>query len=148
MPRRAAADFSVMLPGQPVARLRPPPDLTPDARETFLTIVGSVPAAKFQPSDVYLLAAYVRAVELEREASQRLREEGTVVNGAHGPKASPWLTVLGQAVKTMSMLSHRLRLSPQGRSPTLPTRPAPTLSAYERLGLLDDDDDTEAAEPS
>jgi hypothetical protein len=77
MPRRAAADFSVMLPGQPVARLRPPPDLTPDARETFLTIVGSVPAAKFQPSDVYLLAAYVRAVELEREASQRLREEGT-----------------------------------------------------------------------
>jgi P27 family predicted phage terminase small subunit len=128
MPRRSAAELSVILPGRIIPRLRPPPDLTPGERETFLAIVGSVPAAKFQPSDVFLLCAYVRAIAMEREASQRLREEGAVVTGPNGPKASPWLQVLDRATKTLATLSVRLRLSPQGRSPTIPTRPGRALN--------------------
>jgi hypothetical protein len=74
----------------------------------------------------------VRAVLQERTASAHLEAEGYVVDG----KSSPWLTVLRQAHKSFSTLSHRLRLSPQGRSPTNPKR-APSVSYYDRMRLAD-----------
>jgi hypothetical protein len=51
-------------------------------------------------------------------------------------KPSPWLAVQAQSLKGMSILSHRLRLSPQGRSSTNPKRP-PSVSFYERAHLAD-----------
>ena len=56
---------------------------------------------------------------MERAASAHLEAEGHVIDG----KPSPWLAVLAQSLKAMSTLSHRLRLSPQGRTPTNPKRP-------------------------
>ena len=87
----------------------------------------------FRASDLPLLGAYVRAVEMERTASAHLEAEGHVIDG----RPSPWLAVLAQALKGMATLSHRLRLSPQGRSPTNPKRP-PSVSYYDRARLADD----------
>jgi phage terminase small subunit len=131
MPRRAAADVAVLVPGQPVQRLRPPKDMSEPERETFADIVTAVPAAHFQPQDLPLLCAYVRAIEMERAAHRQLRENGPIT--ADG-KTSPWLGVHAHALKSMAALSMRLRLSPQGRSPTNSKRAAP-VSYYERAAL-------------
>jgi phage terminase small subunit len=133
VPRRAAADYGY--PGHVVRRLRPPAELTADEKAIFLAIVGSNPASKFEPSDLFLLAAYVRALALEQRASAELRADGGVRDG----KLSPWLSVLSQTTKSIIALAHRLRLSPQGRQPTLARRPVPA-SAYELMDLESGDD--------
>jgi phage terminase small subunit len=122
---------------RPFERLAPPPDLTTEGeRQLFLDIVLANEPAQFRASDAPLLSAYVRAVEMERTASAHLEREGHIVDG----KPSPWLAVLAQSLKAMSTLSHRLRLSPQGRSPTNPKRPQ-AVSYYDRARLEGQSDD-------
>jgi hypothetical protein len=61
---------------------------------------------------------------------------------------SPWRAVLTCAEKSMVALSHRLRLSPQGRSPTVsghPGKPSPTLSYYDLMDLRENAGDDGAA---
>jgi hypothetical protein len=121
---------------RPLERLRPPADLSGDGRQLFLDIVLACEPMQFRASDLPLLSAYVRAVEMERTASAHLEREGHIVDG----KPSPWLAVLAQSLKAMSTLSHRLRLSPQGRSPTNPKRPQ-AVSYYDRARLEGQSDD-------
>ena len=96
---------------RPFERLAPPADLSEDGRQVFLGLILASEPTAFRPSDGPLLTAYVRAILQERSASAHLEAEGHVVDG----KPSPWLSVLAQALKGMSTLSHRLRLSPQSR---------------------------------
>jgi P27 family predicted phage terminase small subunit len=121
---------------RPFERLQPPSDLTEDGRKIFLDIVLANEPTHFRASDLPLLCTYVRAILQERAASERLAAEGYVIDG----ERSPWLAVQGQAHKTMVALSHRLRLSPQSRSPTNPKRVQPT-SYFDRLRLEHDSDD-------
>ena len=87
------------------------------------------------PRQRFAAAGQLRqAIASAREANERLRCEGRVVDG----RPSPWLAVLAQAQKAVLAFAHRLRLSPQGRSPTVSSRPgkAPApLSYYERMQL-------------
>ena len=129
MPRRSFASLSVPVVVQPVARLEPPDDLVGPERGVFVEVVLSCPAAHFRPADGLLLAAYARAVVLERRASAELALSGPVADG----KPSPWLAVLAQASKSMLSLSRQLRLSPLSRSPTM-KKPGP-VSYYERAEL-------------
>jgi phage terminase small subunit len=122
---------------RPLERLRPPADLSGDGRQLFLDIVLACEPMQFRASDLPLLSAYVRSVEMERAASAHLEAEGHVIDG----KPSPWLAVLAQSLKAMSTLSHRLRLSPQGRSPTNPKRPQAGVSYYDRMRLEGQSDD-------
>jgi hypothetical protein len=117
-------------------RLAPPADLSEDGRQVFLELILASEPTAFRASDMPLLTAYVRAVLQERTASAHLEAEGHVVDG----KPSAWLSVLAQSLKAMSTLSHRLRLSPQGRSPTNPKRP-PSVSYYDRARLEGQSDD-------
>jgi hypothetical protein len=121
---------------RPLERLAPPADLSEDGRQVFLDLVLASEPTRFRASDGPLLTAYVRAILQERSASAHLEAEGHVVDG----KPSPWLAVLAQALKGMSTLSHRLRLSPQGRSPTNPKRPQ-AVSYYDRVRLEGQSDD-------
>jgi phage terminase small subunit len=131
VPRQSAAAYIVPnISGSP-ERLKPPGDLTPIERAIFVEIVAGCKADHFRPSDLPLLAAYCAAIALEREAITRLREDGRVIDG----RVNPWLSVLAQAHKSMLAFSHRLRLSPQGRSPTNPSRPERALSYYERQAI-------------
>jgi hypothetical protein len=119
---------------RPLERLQPPADLSEDGRQLFLDLVLGCEPTHFRASDMPLLCAYVRAVEMERTASMHLEREGHVIDG----KPSAWLNVYAQASKAMSAWSHRLRLSPQGRSPTNAKRPAQT-SYYDRARLENGD---------
>jgi hypothetical protein len=132
MPRKSAAALSMpSLDGTP-ARLTPPPTLNEDAARVFVDVVCSVRSEHFQPADALLLARYAECAVMAGDAATMLATDGPVT--ADG-KPSPWLTVHAQMTKAMLGLSHRLRLSPQGRSPTNPSRPSQPVSYYDRRKL-------------
>jgi phage terminase small subunit len=115
---------------RPFGRLQPPTDLSEAGRQLFLNLVLGCEPNHFRSSDMPLVTAFVRAALQEQAASAHLEAEGHVIDG----KPSPWLAVLGQSQKALVALSHRLRLSPQGRSPTNPKRPQ-SVSYYERMAM-------------
>ena len=127
MPRKSAAALSVLSVDGAPPRLTPPPTLNEDAKRVFIDVVCSLRAEHFQPADALLLARYAECSVMAGDAATMLATEGTVIDG----KPSPWLAVHVQMTKAMQGLSHRLRLSPQGRNPTNPQRQKP-LSYFER----------------
>jgi len=132
MPRRSAASFAIpSVTGAP-PRLSPSADLAPDERQVFCDLVASSKPDAFRSSDSPLLAAYCRAIALERRSAQEL--------AAGDEKA---LARWNGATKAMVALSMRLRLSPQSRQPNNPSRPGGKperpLSVYERMSLEADD---------
>jgi hypothetical protein len=134
MPRKSIYDRMYPLSSTPSERLRVPGGLTKIEREIFATIVDANPPEHFRVSDSPLPVNFVRACAEADEAATHLREEGRIIDG----KVSPWRAVLTCAEKSMVALSHRLRLSPQGRSPTVsghPGKPSPTLSYYDLMDL-------------
>src|SRR5262245_16469533 len=60
-----------------VARLRPPPGLTPAEDALFRRVVAQCAADHFTASDTPLLVAYCQAVLLTRWAFKRLGEDGS-----------------------------------------------------------------------
>ena len=136
MPRKPASDIAV--PTGAVRRLRPPADLAADSpeRKLFIDLVASLPASHFRESDEPLLSAYVRAVCRERTASGELAAGGYVT--ADG-KTSPWLRVLKDATRDMTVISRLLRLNPVGRLQSAQAEPD-QISYYERLALERRDD--------
>jgi hypothetical protein len=117
-------------------RLRPPPDLTGDPREVFVDLIAACRPDFFTEAHLPLLAAYSRAVVLEREASKGLREDGYVLRDG---KPSPWLPLLAQASRQLTTLSRALRLSPASQhAPTTKEKPLP-LSWIDRMALLEED---------
>ena len=135
MPRRSSASFSILTTGATPPRLRPPSELGGKARKVFLDIVASTKPGHFVPSDLPLLIEFCRAAALASEADAALAVEGAVIASERGSRVNPWVTVQEKAQRAMTALAHRLRLSPQGRSPTLPTRPARQASYFERMEL-------------
>jgi hypothetical protein len=134
MPRKSAAASFFPTSNGTSARLRPPPELTEVERKIFINIVVASGPNAFQPSDTPLLVNYCQAIATAREANDHLHSEGRVVDG----KPSAWLAVLAQAQKAMLAFAHRLRLSPQGRSPTVSGKPGkaqPALNYYDQMRL-------------
>jgi phage terminase small subunit len=131
MPRASSASLAVTAADAPIARLRPPPDLDQLEREEFLAIVLGVRPDHFMACDTPLLAAYTKAIVLERVASGELRSAGYV----DGDRPSPWLNILTQATRSMTVLSRMLRLNPQARSPLV--EEPQNVSFYERQRLLE-----------
>jgi phage terminase small subunit len=90
-----------------------PVGLSEPERTIFERLVAAVDRGHFTASDLPLLVSYVQAVAQHDRAVQALRAEGDVVNG----KLSPWIVVQEKAIRAMTALSMRLRLSPQARRP-------------------------------
>jgi hypothetical protein len=133
MPRQSSASRS--FPVRSSDRLRPPPELTAAEKRIFTAIVLDKPPAHFHSSDMPLLCAYTRACVLEETLARQIAKEDKA------------LLRWERACKVMTMLSMRLRLSPQSRSPTHPSRPnpngarAPSLpNYYETMRLQSGDD--------
>jgi phage terminase small subunit len=101
MPRKSAAELSVIPIDQRASRLRPPASLSEAERTMFIDLVAAVDAKHFRPSDLPLLCRYCEAVVLAEQAAAELRRAGAVVNG----KPSPWVTVQEKAVRAMVALS-------------------------------------------
>jgi hypothetical protein len=132
MPRRSAANLSVMSVDGTPPRLTPPSTLNADAKKVFLDVVCSVRPEHFQPAHGLLLARYAECAVMAGDAATMLANDGPVT--ADG-KPSPWLAVHAGMVKSMVALAHRLKLSPQSRSPTNPSRPSQPVSDYDRVRL-------------
>src|SRR6266498_2859863 len=88
-----------------------PAGLSAEERAIFQQLVAATDPDHFTASDVPLLVSYVQAIAQHDRAAQAIRREGDVVNG----RASPWITVQEKAVRAMTALSMRLRVSPQAR---------------------------------
>jgi hypothetical protein len=127
MPRKSSAALAFS-PGT-ATRLRPPDDLTGDARKVFVDLVVACRADHFQPSDAPLLAAYCRAVVAEKIAAGELAAANVVDD-----KPSPWLPVWLGKLRAVTTLSRMLRLNPAGRQSVPSSEPEP-ISAYERIAL-------------
>src|SRR5215831_10722476 len=102
MPRKSAASLQLAtIPGAP-QRLHPPLELNATERKIFIDLVASNKPEHFRNSDTPLLAAYCRAIALERRSAAAL---------AKGDDKA--LVHWREAVRAMIPLSLRLRLSPQ-----------------------------------
>ena len=122
MPRKSAAELSVISIDARESRLRPPETLGERERQLFVDLVAGSKASHFQRTDLPLLCRYCELSFLAETAAGHLRNEGPVIGG----RTSPWVSVLEKATKGLVALSMRLRLSPQARSPNNPTRPSPS----------------------
>jgi phage terminase small subunit len=125
MPRRAADSLVVPIPTS--TRLHPPSGLSEGAKAEFIRIVTTERPEHFKPSDQSLLVQYCEAASLADRAMKELQ-------GDDAPER--WLRTWEKAVRAMSGLALRLRLSPQSRMPNNPTRrPPERVSYYERQEL-------------
>jgi phage terminase small subunit len=142
MPRRSAADLSVVRPrvdGRPT-RLIPPADLEADERKLFVELVTACAPDHFRQSDMPMLVQYVRESCTAERAAIKMKETGGEVTDRG--TINPWFGVLQRATRMMALLSARLRLNPQSRShPRSIARQAGWRppSAYEMLDFEDDD---------
>jgi hypothetical protein len=101
----------------------------------FIDLVANNKPEHFRPSDLPLLVAYVHAIALEATLARQITKAGDVL-----PR---W----ERACKVMTALSMRLRLSPQSRSPTHPSRPNPNsaraslqpVNYFDQMRLQDGD---------
>jgi phage terminase small subunit len=130
--------------GLPNPRLSPPSDMSEAEKAVFLDLICSAPAGQFEPSDMGLLRSWCETSLIARRAARRLELEGMDADG----KPSMWLGVHRDAVRTLAVLSVKLRLSPLARSPSTRAsriKAVPT-SAYEQLALEEEgfNDDEEA----
>jgi hypothetical protein len=128
MPQRSATPPGLVerLP----QRLRPPASLSPGAREQFLNIVADERPEHFKPSDLPILCQYAEATAVAEHAARELWRSD---------QNTKWLTRWEKSIRCMSLLSLRLRLSPQARAPNNPKRQ--NLSYYERRALEEGADD-------
>jgi phage terminase small subunit len=142
MPRRSSAALPF---SETATRIRPPDDLTGDARTVFVDLVTSTRADHFQESDIPTLAIFCEAVVLAKAASAGLKADGFVM--ADG-KPSGWLPIQQAASRTVSTYSRMLRLNPSARviTPSPSPEPAPPpMSYYAKQRLLEARDDDDAA---
>src|SRR5262245_5037196 len=106
--------------------LQPPADLNDSARQVFVEVVSAVAPDHFRPEDAHLLAAYARAVVLERQAAAQIAAGD---RGGVEPHRS--------AVHSLTALARALAIGTKARRPSRPRAGAPRSqpSAYDVLGL-------------
>ena len=142
MPRRSSAFFETLphaAPSSPIPRLSPPATMSEPARKIFLDLVVGSKADAFRATDVPLLARYAEAAAMSERAEAEIARK-PLVKG----RPNPWTSILVQSTKTVSLMSMRLRLSPQARQPHNPGRGRVSpMSYYERMDFekqLSDED--------
>jgi phage terminase small subunit len=120
--------------------LSPPPSLEGAEKRAFVDLVMACPAGQFAASDLALLTAWAETVAIRERMATRLALEGEITDQG---KVNPAVAVHREAVKTLTALALRLRVSPQARRQEPPRQKVVT-NYYERLDLeavADDDDD-------
>lgn len=99
-----------------INRLKAPAYLDRREKTLFQKITADHLPDYFMQSDMQLLAEYVEAHFIAREASVHLKEEGYVIPGQRGAMVTnPWQRVKRDAVATMASLATKLKLCPSGR---------------------------------
>jgi len=98
------------------ARMTAPKDLTDAQRKQWRSIVNSLPADYFRPSDVSLLRAYCIASAMLADAADEIGRDGITIDNGHGrrvPHAA--VHVMSAATAAMAQMAVKLRLCPSSR---------------------------------
>ena len=127
----------------PDARLRPPVSLQGPERQAFLDVILSCPAAQFRPTDLPLLCRWAELCVLCETAMAEMTAGGMVTSDG---KVSSWFSIYERSTKALAGLALRLRLGPQSRAFKAPKKDAGLASFYDRMTLLEGDDDADEAE--
>jgi hypothetical protein len=127
----------------PDARLRPPASLQGPERQAFLDVVLSCPAAQFRPADLPLLCRWAELCVLCESAMAEMTAGGMVTADGN---VSSWFSIYERSTKALAGLALRLRLGPQSRAFKAPKKEAGPASFYDRMTLLEGDDDGDEAE--
>jgi hypothetical protein len=135
--RLAATAAGFPAPGNLQTRLRPPDDLSREARAVFIDVVVNSNPEHFQSSDLPLLCVYAEAVVQARRTARQINE---------GAGSDLVIKQQRNALSAVFQLTMRLRVSPQARqvhkSLGSNTR-APSVSYYDRLTLEMADEEVE-----
>jgi hypothetical protein len=118
-------------------RLQPPDGLGEAQRRVFVDLIASCPASQFRKSDVHLLARWSELTIMAEQAALKLEQEGMVVAGQHGFRASPWFQIHRDCCRELRDLSQRLLIGPRGRQPRAAKVKPGVVSYYERAALGD-----------
>jgi hypothetical protein len=121
----------------------PPASLQGPERQAFLDVVLSCPAAQFRPADLPLLCRWAELTVMCEVAAAEMAAQGMVT--ADG-KVSSWFSIYERSTKALAGLALRLRLGPQSRAFKAPKKDAGPASFYDRMTLLEGDDDGDEAE--
>jgi phage terminase small subunit len=130
--------------GQATRRLRPSKRLAGRAKVLFAQTVANCIPEHFRVSDAPLLETYCQACALAEQAVDEMAAHGAVVDD----KQSAWFLVFQGAVKTMTTLALRLRISPQARALRASKKVAAPLSFYDEMnsGFDEEGDNEDGAE--
>jgi hypothetical protein len=127
----------------PDARLRPPASLQGPERQAFLDVVLSCPTGQFRPADLPLLCRWAELCVLCETAMAEMTAGGMVTSDG---KVSSWFSIYERSTKALAGLALRLRLGPQSRAFKAPKRDTAPASFYDRMTLLEGNDDADEAE--
>jgi phage terminase small subunit len=130
--------------GQATRRLRPSKRLAGRAKVLFAQTVANCIPEHFRASDAPLLEAFCQASALAEQAVDEMAAHGAVVDD----KQSPWFLIFQGAVKTMTTLALRLRISPQARALRASKKVAAPMSFYDEMssGFDEEDGDEDGGE--
>ena len=115
MPRQSRASLEAMpldrFDGRP-HRVKPPDNLGENERALWLRLVAGCPNEHFKTTDEPLLRAYVSVALLVEQAAREMQSSGGPITDA----GAKWFAVHTRALRSMSVLSLRLRLAPSARA--------------------------------
>jgi len=124
-----------------VQRLKAPATLSAAEKKVFVALIAASPVDQFTAADLDLLSAWAETTVLRQRAAKELAALGSPV--LPDGSTSPWFDIHLKTTKQLSALAIRLRISPQGRSPTARASKvkAGELSVYETMELGEINDD-------
>src|SRR4249919_2382379 len=93
-------------------RLKAPNDLSENERALWIALVAGCPAEHFRATDAPLLRQYVSTVCLAEQAASETQASGGPISDA----GQRWFNIHMRAVRSMAVLSMRLRLAPSTRT--------------------------------
>ncbi len=119
-------------------KIKPPNDLTPEAKKVWVKLVNSVPNEQFTESDYPVLATYCEVYATMRNALNMLLIEGYVLEDRWGkPFKNPWAAIANECAGKIPTLAMKLRLSPSSRKKAEVTHEkTPSSTATSTLGNL------------
>jgi phage terminase small subunit len=112
MPRKSAAELSVIRLSPAATRLQTPATLVGAERDVFAAVIANNAPDQFRLSDLPMLESYCSVVIQLQRCREQLR--GTIVTD--DGKLSPWVLAQERGIKALMGLSMKLRLSPQDRT--------------------------------
>jgi hypothetical protein len=122
MPRTSAAAQEIVARAIPATPMEPPSDLTPEQREFWAALVGSLPTDWFAEDDRPLLVELMRHMSYSRKLSEQISLMRHECLNASTPHVSKQRTIFLRLVRaaaleteTISKLCTRLRLTPQSQ---------------------------------